>query len=107
MLALNFELIAIACLHDAGDNKDENHKVETRLRHGLNLKAKQAHMGKMATFGDQQYANDKQDEQADHLKHPVLFQKGRHAVRQNNHHNAANDDCRCHDDFNIGKRDGR
>ena len=84
-LLLRPEAFLIAVGDDVGDDQNEDDEVEARLTHGINREAEDFEMRQMRAFRDKKHADEEQDEKAQDLIHTVLFQEGRHAVRQQNH----------------------
>ena len=98
------KLFLIPSLHHVHDDQNENDEVEGRLAHRRDMADKQLQLRHVATLREEHDAHKKEDEESQHLEHPVPGKEGRDLVGEPDHQEATDDDGRGHYPKFIGQR---
>ena len=75
LLLLGHQLLLVTALDDIDDHQHRDHEVEGGFTHRFHGMTKEAQMRFVATFRDQQYSDDKEDEEPQHLVEAVFLQE--------------------------------
>ena len=105
-VALVHELFLVAALDDIDEDQGGDDEVEGAFAHVLNWVAPEAEMGELATFGEQEDANDEEDEKSEHFVEAVFLEEAGYGIGERDHHAAANDNGSDHDPCDLGDGHG-
>jgi len=98
------EAFLVAIGQNIGNDQHADNQIEARFAHGVDREAKEFKMGQMRAFGDQQDADQKEDEQAEHFIHAVFLEEIRHRVSHKDHGQTREDNGDDHQRNLIGRR---